>query len=137
MAIINWLITARLKRDFGALAALSAGCGEHLPGGSVTAVTITFRLPCLTARGTALRLVGIAFGLEKLLVFSAEGERVTTIGALDRLVLKTHWMTSSLTISWSFGHPILKKRLFVSSSEKLEITQTNTCLNYTTKGMPM
>jgi hypothetical protein len=34
--------------------------------------------------------------MEELLVFSAEGERGTAIGALDRLVLKTHGMTSSL-----------------------------------------
>jgi hypothetical protein len=122
MAIINWLITARLKRDFGALAALSAGCGEHLPGGlrNCCYYNVPTSLPDGTRDSASARWY--SFGLEKLLVFSAEGERVTTIGALDRLVLKTHWMTSSLTISWSFGHPILKKRLFVSSSEKLEIT---------------
>jgi hypothetical protein len=34
--------------------------------------------------------------LEELLVLSAEGKGSPAIGTLDRLVLKTHWMASSL-----------------------------------------
>ena len=51
---------------------------------------------CLAAFRTALRLVGIAFGQEKLLVFSAEIKGCSAIGTLDRLILKTYWMTSAL-----------------------------------------
>jgi len=44
------------------------------------------------------------------MLHSAEGEVRPAIGTLDRLVLKTHWMTSSLVkLSLSSGHPILGK----------------------------
>jgi hypothetical protein len=36
--------------------------------------------------------------LEKLLLLSAEGEGGSAIGTLERLVLKTHWMPSSLKV---------------------------------------
>jgi hypothetical protein len=39
---VNGLITAGLKRDFGAFAALAAGGREHLARGSVTGVAIAF-----------------------------------------------------------------------------------------------
>jgi len=52
--------------------------------------------PGFAACGTALGLIGIALGLEELLFLSVEGELGSTIGALELLVLKTHWMTSSL-----------------------------------------
>jgi hypothetical protein len=48
------------------------------------------------ARGTALRLVGNASRSEKLLFFNAEGEDGSTIGAVERLVLIIHRVTSSL-----------------------------------------
>ncbi len=68
----------------------------------------TLRFVGSTACGTTLRLIGKTFRLEELLFPSAEGEGSSTIGTLDRLVLKTHWMTSSLrNFSWSLGHPIL------------------------------
>ena len=97
IATINRPIATRFKGDFGFLAALCAGRGKHLAlPPPVAAAPITLRLPCLAARGTALWLVDIAPGLEKLLLLSAEGEGSHTIGTLERLVLETHWMTSSL-----------------------------------------
>jgi len=48
------------------------------------------------ARGTTLRHIGKASRSEKLLFFSAEGKAGSTIGAVERLVLITHWVTSSL-----------------------------------------
>jgi len=89
-------VTARFKGYFGILATLGACHGEHLTPSSVAAVAVTLCLPCLAAFGTALGLISIASGLEKLLVLNAESESSPTIGALERLVLKTHWMTSSL-----------------------------------------
>jgi hypothetical protein len=85
-----------LKRDLGAFATLGAGCREHLARGSVTAVAVAFCFPCLAAFRASLGLVGVAFGLEKLLVFGAKGKRGAAIGALKGLILKTHRMTSSL-----------------------------------------
>jgi hypothetical protein len=79
-----------LERDFGALAALSAGRGEHLTRGSVTGALATFYLPCLAALGTALGLVGIALGLKELLVVGTEGECIAAVSTLKGLVLKTH-----------------------------------------------
>ncbi len=51
---------------------------------------------CLAARGAALGLIGVASGLEKLLLLGTEGESSPAIETLDRLVLKVHWMTSFL-----------------------------------------
>ncbi len=58
---------------------------------------------CRAAFRAALRPVGVAFGLEKLLVFSAESKGCSAIGTLDRLVLKNNWMTSSLYNQLEFG----------------------------------
>jgi len=96
IAAVNGPITARLKRDFGAFATFGTGRRERLPWGSVTAVTVAFRLPCLTAFRASLRLVSVASGLEKFLVLNAKSEVDAAIGAGEGFVLKTHWMTSSL-----------------------------------------
>ena len=102
-------ITSRFERNLGILTTLGAYCGEHLTGSPVTATSLPLCFPCLSTAGTAFRLVGVTFGLEKFLFFSAEGEIFSTIGTLKSLVLKTHWMTSSHTYSsWCSGHPILK-----------------------------
>jgi hypothetical protein len=87
-----------LERHFGSLAALGAGSGEHLAFATAKSAAVTFGLPCLTALGTALRLIGVAFGLEEFLVLSAESKGSTAIGTCEGFVLKTHWMTSSLKI---------------------------------------
>lgn len=63
------------------------------------AVAATFGTPCFVgsaARGTTLRLVCKALRLEELLFPGAESEGSFAIGTLDGLVLKNHWMTSSL-----------------------------------------
>ena len=93
---------AGLERYFSGLATLGADCGKHLASGTVavTIVSGTFCLPCLAAWLTALGLVSVAFGLEELLFLNSEGEGNPTIGTLELLVLKTHWMPSSLLNSW-------------------------------------
>ncbi len=96
IAAVDRLITAGLERHFGGFAALSTGCREHLAFAAAESAAITLGLPCLTAFGTALRLVGVSFGLEEFLVFSAERKGSAAIGTRKRLVLKTHWTTSSL-----------------------------------------
>jgi len=71
---------------------------KHLPLGTLAVVSAigTLRFVGSTARGTALWLISKAFRLEKLLFPGAESECSPTIGTLDRLALKTHWMASSL-----------------------------------------
>jgi hypothetical protein len=96
IAAVNRPVTARLKRDFSTFTALGAGCREHLAWSSVTAVSEALRLSGLSAFRTAFRLVGVAFRLKEFLVFGAKDKRGTAIGALKGLILKTHWMTSSL-----------------------------------------
>ena len=96
IATVYWPVTARLKGYFGVFAALCADYGEHLAGGSIAAVSVAWCFSCLTARGAALGLIGIAPGLEKLLFLSAERKCRTAVGTLEGFVLKTHWMTSSL-----------------------------------------
>jgi hypothetical protein len=89
---------SRLERDFGFLTALGARRREHLTSGpvAVAIITVTLGFPGLAAGGTALGLIGVALGLEELLFLGAEGELGSTVGAGELLVLKTHWMTSSL-----------------------------------------
>src|SRR4030042_5737448 len=98
IATVHRLVTAGFKRYLGILAALGAFYREHLTTLSIAraAVSVALCFPCLAARGAALGLIGVALRLEELLVLSAEGKGSPAIGTLDRLVLKTHWMTSSL-----------------------------------------
>jgi hypothetical protein len=65
---------------------------KHSPLGTLAVVSAvgTLRFFSSPARGTALRLIGKAFRLEELLFPSAEGKGSSTIGTLDRFVLKTH-----------------------------------------------
>jgi len=91
-----------LERYFGILTALGTYGGEHLASRPVAVAIVsgTLCLPRLTAWKTALWLIGIAFGRKKFLFLSAESEDSPTIGTLDRLILKSHWMSSSLLNSW-------------------------------------
>ena len=99
IAAINRSVTARLERDLGACTALGASRGEHLARGSITAICVAISLPCLTAFGTTLGLVGEAFILEKFLFLGTESKCRATIGTLEGFVLKIHWMTSLRNIS--------------------------------------
>jgi len=92
IATVNRPISAGLERHFSLFATLGTYCGEHLASGpvAVAAISIAVHLSGLTARGAALGLVGIAFGLEELLLFDGEGECSPTIGTLERLFLKAH-----------------------------------------------
>jgi len=98
LATIHRSAFSWLERYFGLLTALGARYREHLASGpvAVAIISVTLCFPGFAAGGTALGLVGIALGLEELLFLSAEGEVSPTIGALELLVFKTHWMTSSL-----------------------------------------
>ena len=112
IAAIHRLVPTRFKRYLGILTTLGAFYREHLTPLSIARaiVSVTLCLPCLAARRTALWLIGIALRLEEFLVFGAKGKGSPAIGTLDRLILKTHWMTSSLqNFSQSSGHPILDK----------------------------
>jgi hypothetical protein len=103
IATVHRFVTAGFKGYLGILATLGAYCREHLALGSVTRaiIPITLRfLPCLSTRGAALGLIGVASGLEKLLLFNAEGKGSPAIGTLERLVLKTHGMISFFLNSW-------------------------------------
>jgi hypothetical protein len=101
IATVHRSVTARFKGYLGVFAAVSAYRGKHFASGSIAIIAGTPRALCfprLAARKTALGLIGVASGLEELLLISAEGEGSLTIGTLDRLVLKLHWMTSFLLI---------------------------------------
>jgi hypothetical protein len=114
IATIDRPAVGRLKRHFGVSAAVGAYGGKHLARApvAVTTISVPLCLPCLSAWGTALGLISIALGLKELLFPSGEAEVSSTIGTLDRFVLKTHWMTSFLKISsWGLGHPILDMSL--------------------------
>jgi len=98
------------ERYLCVFAALRARGGKHLAWGpvAVTKTSVPLCLPCLSAWGTALGLISIALGFIELLFLSGEAEVGPAIGALERFLLKTHWMTSFLKISsWGSGHPML------------------------------
>jgi len=85
-----------LEGDFGRFAALGTGSGEHLTTRTAAAASKTLGLPGLAALGAAFRFVRVTFRLEKLLVFGTERKGRATIGTCEGLILKSHWMTSSL-----------------------------------------
>jgi len=117
IAAIDRSATSRLKRHLSVVPALRARGRECLAWGPVAVATtsVSLCLPCLSAWGTSLGLIRIALGLIELLFLSGEAEVSPTVGALDRFVLKSHWMTSFLKISsWGFGHPILDMGLVES-----------------------
>jgi hypothetical protein len=66
-----------LEGDFGFFAALGADSGVHLARSATGAVALGF--PGLPAVRTALGLIGVAFGLEELLLRSSEGKRSSAI----------------------------------------------------------
>jgi hypothetical protein len=98
IATVHRSVTAGFKGYLGILTALGTFCREHLPLGSVARATVSITLcfPRLATGGATLGLIGITFGSEEFLLLSAEGKGSPAIGTLERLVLKTHWMTSSL-----------------------------------------
>jgi hypothetical protein len=100
IAAIDRPAARRLKRHFGVFAALGAYGRKHLAWQpiAVTTTSLPICLPCLSARGAALGLIGIALGLEELLFLSGEAEVGSAIGTVERLFLKAHWMTSFLSI---------------------------------------
>ena len=99
-AAINRSALSRLEWYFSFFPTLSTYRWIHLASRLISGATvaITRRLSCLTTLGTALRLIGIAFGLEEFLLSSRESELSPTISTLKYLILKSHWMTSSLKI---------------------------------------
>jgi hypothetical protein len=73
-----------LKRHFGFLTTLGAHRGEHLARSvAIATASVTLGFSCLAASRASLGLIGIAFGLEELLLLSAESEGSPTIGALE------------------------------------------------------
>ncbi len=96
IATIYWPTFTGLERYFGILATLGTYYRKHLPPGpgAVVTIPVTPCLPGLTALRTALGLVSIAFRSKELLLPSTEGEGSPTIGTLERLAFKSHWMTS-------------------------------------------
>ena len=74
---------------------------QHCPvgvAGPATGLPTTLVSLGFSALRTTSGLVGEAFGGKKVLFPSRESEGSSTSGTLDRLVLKTHWMTSLFNI---------------------------------------
>jgi hypothetical protein len=88
------------KRYFGILTTLGTYRGEHLAGSVAiaTTTTVTLCLPCLAASRASLGLIGVAFGLEELLLLGTESEGSSAIGTFKCLVLKSQRMTSFLQL---------------------------------------
>ena len=105
IAAIHWSALTGLEGDSSFLAAIIAHCREHFASGCIAVVAISIAVaaksillcfPCLTAFGAALWLVRVASRMELLLFLSAKGKTFRAIETFECLVLKAHWMTSSL-----------------------------------------
>jgi hypothetical protein len=75
--------------------------GIHLPSPLITIAivirwTTALLFPSSSALRTALGLISEPFAGKEFLLASAESEGSPTVRTLERLILKTHWMTSSL-----------------------------------------
>jgi hypothetical protein len=97
LAAIDRSAFTGFKRYFCILATLGTNCGEHLAR-PIAAGTVSLCLPGLSAGGASLGLIGVAFGLEELLLLGTEGESGSTIGTLELLVLESQRMTSFLLL---------------------------------------
>jgi hypothetical protein len=65
---------------------------------AAAAAVKAFCFPCLTACGTALRLVSVTSRLELLLFICGKGKGIVAVGTGECFVFETHWMASSLNI---------------------------------------
>jgi hypothetical protein len=117
IAAINGLTVAGFEGYFTALTAIRANGREHLSYGPVgaktTAVTGAISLLLFSggaAGGATLRLIGVAFGCEKVLLARRKGECSAAIEARDGFVLKTHMDDLFHKYLVSFGHPILESK---------------------------
>ena len=90
IAAVNRAVATWLKRDRGILATFCADHGMHLTGALAVAITALVT-SCLTARITALGLVGEALHRMERLIVRAEGKRLPTVLARKVLVLVIHW----------------------------------------------
>lgn len=107
-AAVDRPVPSRFEGHLSFATTLGTDCGEHLAPWSVAAASRALCFPCFTAGRAALGFVGIASGCVELLLSRSEDKRRSTIGTLERLVRKAHWMTSFLFHSWlKFGHPTL------------------------------
>jgi hypothetical protein len=105
VAAVNWPVFTGLEGYFSFLAALGAHYGVHLPRGPVAVSTIfaiALGFPGSTAIGTTFRLVLEATRSIEFLLSGGEGELASTVSTLELLVLKAHWMTSSLKYWFEF-----------------------------------
>ena len=125
VAAVDRPTLAGFERYGSRFATSSTNGREHLAAGciavaassvaafvAVTAVAGALCFPCLTAFRAAFRFVGITSRMELFLLINAERIGFIAVVAGEGLVLKTHWMTSSLKLfSQSSGHPILDVNL--------------------------
>jgi len=93
LAAVYGSTIARLKRYFALATTLCTYSGKHLPR------LVAFGIGSLgsavaAARRAPLGVVRIALGGEELLLFDSEDELGAAVCTLQRLVNKSHWMTS-------------------------------------------
>jgi len=91
LATIYWPTFTGLEGHLSIFATLGTDYRVHLPPRprAVATISVTPGFPGLAALRTALWLVSVAFRSKKLLLPGSEGER---------LVFKSHWMTSLFKI---------------------------------------
>jgi hypothetical protein len=90
---INRLIATRLKRDFRLFTAPGTGGGVHLARASIVvaaAITVTLSPAAGTASRTSFRLIGIALGRKKFLLFGSKREGFSAIGTCKRFFCESH-----------------------------------------------
>ena len=79
---IHWPALSRLEGHFTFLTTLNAHGGMHLTGSSGASGVVELGSLCLSARGAALRLIGISPTGIELLFLSGKGEFGATVSTL-------------------------------------------------------
>ena len=93
IAAVNRPITTGLEWYLCFFATFGTYRRVHLAVGTVVAIAAasgTLCLSCLAAIRTTLGFISITLGLVEFLFLSGETEGCSAIGALERLILKTH-----------------------------------------------
>jgi hypothetical protein len=96
IAAVYGSVAAGFKRNFSFFTAFGTYDRIHLTSCTAVTASVLTGFPCLATRRAALGFVFKTFGLVKFLFLSGECEGRTAICTLDGLVLKSHWMTSSI-----------------------------------------
>src|SRR6185503_19772489 len=90
VAAVNGLVTTRLERHAGFLAAVAAGRGEHLAGAAAVSTTTAAATACRAVSGATARGVLKATARVELLLSGGPDKLLATVATGQGLVCERH-----------------------------------------------